>query len=39
MVACTCNPTTLEAEFWDGVGSIQVGSISPLIGGWICDHR
>ena len=28
-VACTHNPATLEAEFWNGVGSIPVGSDSP----------
>ena len=33
--ACIYNPTTLEAEFWNGVGSIPVGGNSPSIGGWI----
>ena len=35
VVACTCNPTTLEAEFRNRVGSIPVGGNSPSIGGWI----
>ena len=35
VVACTCNPATLEAEFWNRVGSITVGGNSPSIGGWI----
>ena len=35
VVACTCNPTTLEVEFRNGVGSIPVESNSPWIGGWI----
>ena len=35
VVACTCNPATLEAEFQNGVGSIPVGGNSPSIGGWI----
>ena len=35
VVACTCNPATLEAEFRNGVGSIPVGGNSPSIGGWI----
>ena len=35
VVACTCNPATLEAEFQNGVGSIPVGINSPSIGGWI----
>ena len=25
VVACTCNPTTLEADFRNGVGSVPVG--------------
>ena len=25
VVACTCNPATLQAEFWNSVGSIPVG--------------
>ena len=25
VVACTCNPATLEAEFWNGVRSTPVG--------------
>ena len=33
VVACTCNPATLEAEFWNGVGLIPVGGNSPSIGG------
>ena len=24
VVACTCNPTTTEAEFWNDVGSIPL---------------
>ena len=32
VVACTCNPATLEAEFRNGVGSIPVGGKSPSIG-------
>ena len=35
VVACTCNPATVEAEFRNGVGSIPVGGNSPSIGGWI----
>ena len=35
VVACTCNSATLEAEFWNGVGSIPVGGNSPSVGGWI----
>ena len=35
VVACTCNPATLEAKFLNGVGSIPVEGNSPLIGGWI----
>ena len=35
VVACTCNPAPLEAEFRNGEGSIPVGSNSPSIGGWI----
>ena len=35
VVACTCNPATLEAEFWNGVGLIPVGDNSPSISGWI----
>ena len=35
VVAFTCNPATLEAEFQNDVGLVQVGSNSPLIGGWI----
>ena len=35
VVACTCNPATLEAEFWSSVGSIAVGGNSLSIGGWI----
>ena len=35
---CTCNPASLEAELWNGVGGENwglVGGNSPLIGGWI----
>ena len=35
VVACTCNPATLEAEFWNSVGLIPVGDNSPSISGWI----
>ena len=35
VVACTCNPATLEAKFRNGVASIPVGSNSPWICGWI----
>ena len=35
VVACTCNPGTLETEFRNSVGSIPVGGKIPLIGGWI----
>ena len=35
VVACTCNPATLETEFPNGVGSIPVGDSSPSIDGWI----
>ena len=35
VVACTCNPATLEAEFRNGVVSIPVGGNSPSIGEWI----
>ena len=35
VVACTCDPATLEAEFQNGVGLIPVGGNSPSIGGYI----
>ena len=35
VVACTCNPATLEAEFRNDVGSIIAGGNSPSIDGWI----
>ena len=42
LVACASNPASLEAEFWNGVGSIPVGgkggggvNNSPSIGEWI----
>ena len=35
VVACTCNPAILEAEFPNGVGSVPVGDNSPSIGEWI----
>ena len=38
VVPCTCNPATLEAESWNGVGSIPVGGNSLLIGSGLCDH-
>ena len=31
VVTCTCNPTTLETEFWNVVGSIPVGSNSSCV--------
>ena len=33
VVACTCNPATLEAEFRNGVATIPVGGNSPSTGG------
>ena len=30
-VACTCNPATIEAKFWNNVGSIPFGGNSPSI--------
>ena len=35
VVAWTCNPATLEAEFWNSVGLISVGCNSPSVFGWI----
>ena len=35
VVACTCNPATLGAKFWSGLGATPVGSNSPSIGEWI----
>ena len=35
VVACTCSLPALEAEFWNGVGSVPVGVNNSLIGGWI----
>ena len=35
VVTCTCNATTLEAEFRNGVGSIPFVGNSPSTGGWI----
>ena len=35
VVACICNPATLDADFQNGVGSIPVEGNSPSIGGWI----
>ena len=35
IVACTCNPATLEAKFQVDVGLIPVGGNSISIGGWI----
>ena len=32
---CTCNPATLEAKFWIGVGLILVGGKSSSIGRWV----
>ena len=34
VVVCTCNTATLEAKFWNDVGSMPVGGNSPSIGGW-----
>ena len=33
VVACTCDPATLEVKFRNGVGSIRVVGNSPSIGG------
>ena len=30
VVACTCNPATLETEFRNGVGSMSVGGVTVL---------
>ena len=35
VVACTCNPATLEAKFRNSVSLIPVEGNSPSIGGWI----
>ena len=36
VLACTCNPVTLEVEFRNGVGSEPVGGFGPLMmDGWI----
>ena len=35
VVACMCDPATLEAKFQNGVGLIPVGGNSPSIGGYI----
>ena len=35
VVACNCNPATLKAKFWNGVGSVLVEGNSLSIGGWI----
>ena len=35
VVACTCNPATLEAEIRNGDDSTPVGGNSLLIFGWI----
>ena len=32
VITCTCNPATLEAEFWNVVGSIPIRDNSPSIG-------
>ena len=34
-LACTYNPATLEAEWWNGVGSLPVRSNSLSIDRWI----
>ena len=36
-MACTCNPATLEAEFWNDLDSLPVRGNGPSIGGWD-DH-
>ena len=35
VVACTCNPATVDAEFQNGMGSVLVLGDRPSIGGWI----
>ena len=35
VVACTCNPGILDAEFRNSVGSMPVGDNSPSVWGWI----
>ena len=35
VVACTCNPANLEAEFWNGVGLIPLEGSSPSIAAWL----
>ena len=35
VAACTCDPATLEAKFWNSVGLTPVKGNSPSIGGWI----
>lgn len=35
---CTCNPATLEADFWSNVVSVPVKDNSPLVGGGLCEH-
>ena len=33
VLACKYNPAILQADFWEGVGSIPVGGNSPSVGG------
>ena len=35
VVAWTCNPATIEAKFWSGVGLMSIGSNSLSIVGYI----
>ena len=35
VMACNCNPATLEAEFRNSVGSVPVGDNSPSIDRWL----
>ena len=44
VVACTCNSATMEAEFWNGVGSMQVLDNSPstgrcIVGSLVIQHK
>ena len=38
VVACTCNPATLEAEFRNSAGSIQLGATVFRYVGGLGDH-
>lgn len=35
VATCTCNPSTLEAKFQNGVGLMPIGGNNSSIGGWI----